>query len=123
MSSTELINQAVQALENNDLAEARRILRQIVRKDPDNYRAWLWLAGITDASGASLEYVHRAAALAPDDPTVQEALIWAEQRAQQSADSPHPAPENILRPKEKSGGWLKWFGLGVLILGAFFPFG
>lgn len=78
-SQTQLA-EARRALEAGDIAEARRQLRLVVNQDPNNYRAWLWLAGITDSPAASLQYAKRAYSLRPSDGAVMEALTWAQKR-------------------------------------------
>lgn len=69
------------AIEQGQRNQARRLLRTVLQTEPENYRAWLWLAGLTESPTASLEYVRRAHSLQPDDATVAKALAWAEQRA------------------------------------------
>lgn len=129
MSNNELLENTRTALEAGDLSAARRNLRQLTRIEPDNYRAWLWLAGITDTPESSLEYAHRAAAIAPNDPTVKEALAWAEQRIHDATiQSPSsssfapdlPASTQTEPPSEEKKGWRRWFGIGIFLLLAFF---
>lgn len=74
------LEQARKALEAGNVAEARRHLLATLQNDGDNFKAWLWLSGITQSAEASLDYARRANALAPTNPTVQTALTWAEQR-------------------------------------------
>ncbi len=42
--SAETMRQARAAIRKGQLAEARRLLRQLVHDDPQNYAAWLLLA-------------------------------------------------------------------------------
>lgn len=88
---------AREAIAAGDHAAARRELWTIVRRQPENHRAWLWLAGLTDAPAASLAYVRRAQALRPDDPTVQAAVRWAEGRAAAAAND-GPPTERLRAP-------------------------
>ncbi len=83
------IEEARDALSQGDIGRARRLLRRIVQQEPDNHKAWLWLAGVTDAPRASLQYIKRAEEIMPDDPAVISALEWAQERA--SEGSPEPA--------------------------------
>ena len=78
---TTLMAAARQAIATGNHPEARRLLRQAVRHESANYRAWLWLAGITEKPDAALQYARRAHELHPEDQRVRDALAWAEERA------------------------------------------
>lgn len=90
-TATDALTEARQAIEEGQHGRARRLLRDVLQHDPNNYRAWLWLAGITESAVASLEYVRRAHQIKPDDPIVQRALQWAEERS--AAPPPRPTEE------------------------------
>jgi lipoprotein-anchoring transpeptidase ErfK/SrfK len=79
-----LIEEAREALSKGDVGRARRLLRRVVQQEPDNHKAWLWLAGVTDAPRASIQYVKRAEELQPEDPAVISAMAWAQQRVNES---------------------------------------
>jgi lipoprotein-anchoring transpeptidase ErfK/SrfK len=66
------------AIRKGDLAEARRLLRQVVRDDPQNHAAWLLLAKVTPSPEAAAEYVKRAESLRPDSQLVQRARMGIE---------------------------------------------
>lgn len=68
------INQAKIAIRAGHLAEARRLLRQLVRDEPQNYVAWLLLARATPSPQAAMAYVKRAEALRPNSDLVQREL-------------------------------------------------
>lgn len=124
--NSSLMDSTRTALEQGDLMGARRMLRQIVQTDPQNHRAWLWLAGITESPSASMQYVKRAQNIAPDDPTVHKALQWAEKRLQERQQfdnrvvaAPPPQQQSKTEPKAeepKANGWLKRFGLGLFLV-------
>ena len=84
------------ALVNKDLVEARRCLRQITRREPENYRAWMWLSGVTESRVASVQYAQRASDLAPNDESVQAALAWAKKRLAEA-----PPEEAAATPAQK----------------------
>jgi lipoprotein-anchoring transpeptidase ErfK/SrfK len=75
-----LLQAARQAASKGQTQQARELLQQAVRQYPDDYRAWLWLAGLTSSAKASLNYIARAEILKPGDPQVQRARAWAERR-------------------------------------------
>jgi lipoprotein-anchoring transpeptidase ErfK/SrfK len=87
------IKQAQIALQAGRKQEARHLLQQAVRQNPQDYAAWLWLASITQSPHTALEYVKRAEMLRPDASAVQKARAWAERRLREaSAVSPTPTP-------------------------------
>lgn len=78
--SIETMQQARNAIRKGRLTEARRLLRQLLRDDPQNYAAWLLLARATPSSKAALEYVKRAEAIQPDSLLVKRARTDLEQK-------------------------------------------
>ena len=123
-----LMNEAREAIVKKDSRTARRVLRQITRQDPSNYRAWLWLAGVTDAPAASLQYVKRAQEIAPNEERVIDALEWARSRVAKAADTPSKiirvraankfAPEAEIEEVRKKpvNPWLRRLGIGLLVI-------
>ena len=103
------LEQARKALAAGNVPEARRYLLATLQNDSDNFKAWLWLAGITQSAEAGLDYARRANALAPTDPTVKAALTWAEKRvfqerakklaADEAKITPIPSPAQTTQPK------------------------
>lgn len=79
-STASLRVQARAAIKDGQRQKARVLLQQAVRLDPSDYVAWVWLAGITPAPEASLEYIRKAEALRPGDPLVLKARKWVEGR-------------------------------------------
>jgi lipoprotein-anchoring transpeptidase ErfK/SrfK len=114
-----LLKQAKTAVQQGNPQQARRLLQQAVRQDPQDYRAWLWLATVAPTPHASLEYINRADMLAPNNATVQKARRWAEKRLAQAA----PAAEALTLPAPRTNRRqlpiLRWLAivLGVLLLG------
>ena len=80
---TPALRSARKAIQEGNVAQARRQLLQILQDDKDNYRAWLWLSGITSQPDASHEYALRAQSIAPDNQMVRDAVVWAQERKQQ----------------------------------------
>jgi lipoprotein-anchoring transpeptidase ErfK/SrfK len=115
-----LLKQAKTAVQQGQRQKARRLLQQAVRQDPQDFRGWLWLATVAQSPQASLEYIHRAEMLAPNNDTVDKARHWAEKRLAQS----QPAEQNSISSPTASHNWLKmgrWLVLtlfALLLLGA-----
>lgn len=85
MDSSDLLKQAHSAIKNSDKGRARHLLQEAIRQDPQDYRAWLWLASVTASPSASLEYVKRAEMLNPHNAHVAKARVWAEGRLRKGA--------------------------------------
>jgi len=111
-----LLRQAKTAVQQNNKHQARHLLQQAVRQDPNDYRGWLWLATVAQSPQASLEYISRAEMLAPENDTVQKARRWAEKRLQstQSYESkPHTEESTSRWPQATTR---RWAVAGVILL-------
>jgi tetratricopeptide (TPR) repeat protein len=60
--------------------EARAMLRGVIRTEPTNEEAWLWLAWVAESNEESLRYLREAQMYSPDSARIAEALAWAQQR-------------------------------------------
>ncbi len=74
-----LLAQAKTLISQGHRTEAHNLLQQAVALDPNSVEAWLLLAAIATPQ-ASLEHAEKALALAPNNPTAQQALAWAQAR-------------------------------------------
>lgn len=74
-----LLSQAYAALRDGDRSKARNIVQQILSMDPNCFEGWLILAGLSHST-AALNYVQKAAEIAPNDPRVIKAQGWAVRR-------------------------------------------
>ena len=75
MQTVNSMQQARMAIRAGHLSEARRLMRQLVRDDPQNHVAWLLLARATTSPQAARAYVKRAEAIRPDSSLVQSELL------------------------------------------------
>ena len=80
--------------------EARRLLQRYTRQNPADYRPWLWLAGLADSPSQSLAYLQRAETIQPDQPAIQKAKQWAEQKLaeERSISAATTGPSRDRRP-------------------------
>ncbi|GJM41418.1 MAG: hypothetical protein DHS20C20_17000 [Ardenticatenaceae bacterium] len=115
-----LLKEAKTAVRQKNHAQARRLLQQAVREDPQDYRGWLWLASVATTPQASLEYVNRADMLAPNNATVQKARRWAEKRLHRSESVPAEITIPVEGKKWRLPQLARWLAIAliVLILGA-----
>jgi len=74
-----LLEQAKAALRRGDRMLSRRIAQHLVSKNPDDIEGWLLLGGLSSPK-ASLAYLKKAEEIDPNDPRVQQALVWAQGR-------------------------------------------
>ena len=56
----EAISSAVEAIQQGDLGQGRATLSWVVREDPDNRLAWVWLAACVNEEEARDECYRRA---------------------------------------------------------------
>ena len=56
----EAITSAVEAIHRGDLGQGRTTLSWVVREEPDNRLAWVWLAACVDDDSARDECYRRA---------------------------------------------------------------
>lgn len=117
-----LTQQARSAIHNGNKPQARVLLQQTLQQDPNDYQAWLLLAGVTDSPEQSLQYIERAEMLNPHDPSIAKARRWAEDRLQTSrtAQATPPAEANK-RNWWQSALWVilamvALFGMGTAVI-------
>lgn len=111
-----LLKQAKTAVHKGKRQQARRLMQQAVRQDPQDFRGWLWLATVAQSPQASLEYVSRAEMLAPNNRTVQKARLWAEKRLEQI---PANEPITLTATPETSRSRIQnvhWLALALIVL-------
>ncbi len=103
------VQQAREALRNDDRSTARKLAEQAAALAPKMEDPWLILAALASPH-ASLDYVQQALKLDPNSPRAQRAMQWAMQRLNDpqaqpttSAGSPTSEPSN---PQEPSPGTL-----------------
>ncbi|MFZ0544162.1 MAG: L,D-transpeptidase family protein [Candidatus Promineifilaceae bacterium] len=72
-----LIKQGHQAIRLGNKEEARQLLQEAARQNPNDYRAWLGLAAVAHSPRESLALIEKAAELEPNKPTIQQARKWA----------------------------------------------
>lgn len=91
MTADEQIPQAIAAIRANDHSKARELLEQVIDKDPDNDRAWQWLAIVVETVEEQSKCLHRALSLNPENRAAQQAL----KRLASPDDSVFPIPPTV----------------------------
>ena len=110
-----LLRQAKTAVQQNNKHQARQLLQQAVRQDPQDYRGWLWLATVAQSPQASLEYINRAEMLAPNNDTVQKARRWAEKQLQRN-QAKEQEPIKSSTNQWLQSATLRWAAVGAVLL-------
>ncbi len=116
-----LIPQAKQAIQNGDKRQARGLLQEALRQDPNDDQAWLLLAGVAASPEQSLEYIQRAEMLNPHNPNIAKARLWAENRLANANKMAAPPPRSAQTSWRKPILWaalvlLLLFGMGTAVI-------
>ena len=66
MTSTgELLQKGINAAKDKRIVEARSILKQVVKLDPRNEMAWLWLSGVVETDEQRIVCLENVLAINP----------------------------------------------------------
>jgi hypothetical protein len=65
---------AIAAIKAGDADRARKLLQQVITRDPESSVAWQWLAVVVDTSLEQRRCLHRALSIDPDNGAAAEAL-------------------------------------------------
>jgi hypothetical protein len=68
------LSSAITAIKTGDHARARHLLELAIADDPENDRAWQWLAVVADSADEQQRCLYRALSINPNNETVREAL-------------------------------------------------
>ncbi len=71
---TGLLASAIAAAKAGNKAEARQLLAQVLRNDPQNEPAWLWLSGVVGTDDERIDCLERVLAINPGNPHARRGL-------------------------------------------------
>ncbi len=91
MTNPDLLQQAIQAIESGDDAAGRQLLTRLVRIEPRNAHAWLWLSQVVPRQEHQLDCLLRVLSIEPENELALTKLAQLG-RAQTPAQSEHAAP-------------------------------
>jgi len=74
MDTSELLRQAIQAARNGRELTARDLFLDVVRMDPDNEVAWMWLSGLLDPLADRIMACERVLAINPGNQKIRSYL-------------------------------------------------
>ncbi len=96
MSDT--LQRAVAAVKAGDKAAGRRLLAEVIRADPRNVSAWLWMAAATDADEQRRACLERVLAINPDNQSARQGLARLGFATQPPVVPPAGAPPEPVAP-------------------------
>jgi hypothetical protein len=95
------LQRAIAAVKAGDKAAGQRLLAEVIRDDPRNEAAWLWMAAALDSDEQRRTCLERVLAINPDNPTARRGLARlgrasptgaASQAAGPASPGPQPEP-------------------------------
>jgi hypothetical protein len=88
------IDSAIRAIKAGDQEQARSLLRRAIDQDPENDRAWQWMAVVVDTGEEQRRCLYRALSINPNNETVRDALqqLSGQDRSLVPAPSPVAVP-------------------------------
>jgi hypothetical protein len=81
------LQEAIQAIRRGDKDQARRLLKQVVREEPQNEQAWLWLSAVLTSPQQQRDCLQRVLQINPANQQAAHGLELLE-----AAAAPTPAP-------------------------------
>lgn len=93
-----ILREGIDAAKSGDMATARRLLRDVIRQQPDNELAWIWLAASATSVEERRESLRRVLQINPNNLRARQALAQIEGTARRSTSE-------IERANASSGGF------------------
>lgn len=78
MDDAALFQEAQQAVQHKDHAQARRVLMDLLSRQPRHEQAWLLLASVVDHPSKAIDCLQRVLSLNPDNAQAREWLVLAQ---------------------------------------------
>lgn len=98
---TAMLGQAITLVKSGQRREARSLLLEILKTDPENEQAWLWLSGVVGKE-KQIYCLEKVLSINPNNQTARKALvrlqIW-DNEADTPPQSSTPVPSAPLRPQ------------------------
>ena len=89
------LSEAIAAAKLGQLALARRILNEIVAKEPNNERAWLWIAGLAEDRQTAYSALNRVLDINPRNQQAINALSLSRLQESAAKTNLRPAPDSM----------------------------
>jgi tetratricopeptide (TPR) repeat protein len=99
MDANTLYERAILAIRARNHGEARRLLSEAVRREPQHEKSWLALASVLNDMQQAIDCLERVLVINPQNGTAQEWLALARQeQSRRAADSTEPLDEDKSDP-------------------------
>jgi uncharacterized protein YvpB len=109
-----LLERAEIAARQGQRDEARRLLKAVLRHDPKNEQALLWMIYLAEDGQRSLDYLARLLEIRPHHPQARSIIRWVQQRVPTSTAAEAPAVQPD-RPS-RHGLWYSLALIGLLVV-------
>lgn len=70
----QMLDQSIAAYKIDDMVKASKLLAQVIKQDPNNERAWLWISGIVATDAERLFCIKRLLAINPENELAKHGL-------------------------------------------------
>src|SRR5690349_6696889 len=90
-STQSLLQQGIKAAQAKRKPEAYQLLSQVVRRDPQNEQAWLWLAAVAPTPKEAMDAFERVLAINPANEQARFGQRWAQGRLEKASGAIAPA--------------------------------
>ncbi len=135
---SEKLQQAITAIKAGDKATAQRLLAEIIKAEPDNENAWLWMSSTLEHDENKKQCLQQVLKINPNHQLAQQGLAQLQQKpASQSGPIALPAeperhatPPSPLAPPRTSERMSRWermqaigFGVALVLGGGFILYG
>ncbi len=117
----DLLRQAIQAIKSGDKERGKRLLAQVIRQEPRNELAWLWLSKCVPEYERKLYCIKRVLEINPDNAIAQRAL--ARLQSYQRVKAPPVSPSSQQKPKKTRASTILILIFVAIVLGCGCLFG
>lgn len=109
MSTTdELIQNATTLVRVGKNAEAKKVLSQVVKQEPDNAKVWLLLSQVADNQEQSVYCLNKALEIEPFN---KPARMWLKMIKEEQAARPNPQP-----PEQRQAKAANFLPIALLVI-------
>jgi uncharacterized protein YvpB len=112
-----LLERAEAAIYENDIEEARRLLKAVLRSDPTNDQALLMLIYAAEDGEQSLRYLAQLLEVHPRHPDARHAIRWVQKRVPTSALGRSAASPAVIKTRGRTGQTV--IGLALVVAALF----
>ncbi len=87
------LRQAITAIKAGDKQTGKQILAKVLKADPRNEQAWLWMTEVVDRDEDRLKFLRNVLKINPNNEAVKRKLAALQRAVQPQKDAPQPQKE------------------------------